>query len=437
MIYKALFLEISHFKGFRGEIQMAGKNLTKNRDLSRRTFLGQSVLVSATLFTPSRGLAVPQQAEEKAGEFKRKIKLGVVGCGGRGSWIAKLFQKHGGYDLHAVADYFQEVADKCGDDLNVDKSRRFSGLSGYKKLLESGVEAVAFETPPYFFPEHTKAAMEAGLHVYMAKPVAVDVPGALVIESSAKMATQKNRCFMVDYQMPTDPVNLEVVKRIREGALGKIAQMATIGFCGGFEDPPIGPTIEDRLQHLIWVNDIAMGCDYIGNYDIHALDAALWVAGQRPVSACGASRICRPDPHGDSADVCSVVFEFADGLVWNHCGEALKNDPEGALICRVYGGKAMAQINYWGNAFIRGGKLHYPGGTVENLYEAGAARNIATFYGNVTEGRFDNPTVPRAIDGVLTSVLGREAAARHTRLTMEQVIQENKKLEVNLRGLKA
>jgi predicted dehydrogenase len=270
----------------------------------------------------------------------------------------------------------------------------------------------------------------------MAKPVAVDVPGALLVESLGKKASQKHRCFLVDYQMPTDPVNQEVVKRIREGALGKIAQLATIGFCGGFEDPPPGPNIENRLQNLIWVNDIAMGCDYLGNYDIHALDAALWVAGQRPVSACGASRICRPEPHGDSADVCSVVFEFADGLVWNHCGEALKNDPDGGLICRAYGGKALAQLNYWGKAFIRGGKLHYPGGNVENLYEAGAMRNIAAFYLNVSQGQYDNPTVPRSIDGVLTSVLGREAAARHMRLTMEQVIRENKKLEVNLRGLK-
>ncbi|MBN1341060.1 MAG: hypothetical protein JXQ73_00165 [Phycisphaerae bacterium] len=61
----------------------------------------------------------------------------------------------------------------------MDKSRRFSGLSGYKKLIESGVEAVALETPPYSFPEHTRAAVEAKLHVYMAKPVALDVSGCL------------------------------------------------------------------------------------------------------------------------------------------------------------------------------------------------------------------------------------------------------------------
>jgi predicted dehydrogenase len=271
----------------------------------------------------------------------------------------------------------------------------------------------------------------------MAKPVAVDVPGSLMIQAAGKRATEKNRCFMVDYQMPTDPINIEVVKRLREGALGKVAYMVTLGYCAGFADPPKTATIESRLQNLTWVNDIELSCDYIGNYDIHAIDAALWAAGARPVSAVGSSRICRPNPHGNSHDVCSVVFEFADGLILNHCAEGLGNDADGALVCRLYGGKAMAQINYWGKAFIRGGKMHYPGGTVDNLYEAGAVRNIATFYKNVTEGRFENSTVQRSIDGVLTTILGREAAARHQLLTMDELIKEDKRLEVDLTGLKA
>ncbi|OGV53168.1 MAG: hypothetical protein A2X49_03075 [Lentisphaerae bacterium GWF2_52_8] len=150
--------------------------------VSRRRFLGGGLAAAAS--------ALPCFAQEKAAaptksmEFKRKIKLGVIGNGGRGGWIAKLFQKHGGYTLWAVADYFQEVADKCGDALGVDKARRFSGLSGYKKVIESGVDAVALETPPCFIPEHARAAVEAGLHVYMAKPVAVDVLGALQIEAA-------------------------------------------------------------------------------------------------------------------------------------------------------------------------------------------------------------------------------------------------------------
>ena len=330
----------------------------------RRNFLKQSTLASAALLTAAQVSLSQTDSAPSAPptEFKQKIKLGVVGNGGRGSWIAKLFQKHGGYQMHAVADYFQEVADQCGDTLNVDKSRRFSGLSGYKKLLESGVEAVALEVPPYFFPEIAQAAAAASLHVYMAKPVAVDVPGAMLIEKAGKIATQNNHCFFVDYQMPTDPVNQEVYQRILNGALGKIDYLVTLGYCAGFEDPPFTENMESRLRHLIWVNDAAMGCDYIGNYDIHAIDAALWIAGQRPSAACGASRIQRPNPHGDSRDICSVIFEFPNGLLLNHCGDAMRNDPDGALVCRAYGGKANAQINYWGKSFVRGGKLHYPGG---------------------------------------------------------------------------
>jgi len=404
--------------------------------ISRRAFVAAAA--SAPLLAALPALAAESPAPEaKPPQVKRKIKLGQIGSGGRGSWIAKLFAKHGGYEMWALADYFPNVVEKGGEALGVDKSRRFSGLSGYQKLIASGVEAVVIEVPPYFIPIHAKAAVEAGLHVYMAKPVAVDVPGALAIEAAGKLAATKQRCFYVDYQMPTDPINIEVAKRIREGGLGPIAQVATVGICGGFGDPPKTATIESRLRGLVWVNDVALGCDYIGNYDIHAIDAAVWVLGKRPVAAMGASRICRANPHGDGRDVCSVVYDYADGLVHNHFGQALKNNTDGELSCRVFGQSANALVNYWGKAYVRGGAKHYPGGQVENLYEAGAVRNIAAFHQNVCEGRFENETARRAVDGVLTCILGREAAARRTRLTMEEILKENKRLEVDLAGLKA
>jgi len=374
--------------------------------------------------------------EPKKTSITRKVKLGVVGCGGRGAWIAKLFKEHGGYELHAVADYFQHVADKCGNALGVDKTRRFSGLSGYKKLIESGVEAVALETPVYFFPEHARAAVEAGLHVYMAKPVAVDVPGCLTILAAGNKATKNKQVFLVDYQIPTDPTNIKVVQAIHTKAIGPVAQVATVGICRGFSDPPKTRNIESRLQSLIWTNDIALGCDYIGNFDIHALDAALWAIGQRPVAASGGARVSRPDPHGDSHDVCSVIFEYENGVVHNHFGQGLKNNCDGQLSCRVYGQTANALINYWGKAYVRGGSGHCVG-TVDNLYLAGAKRNIATFYHNVIKDSCANDTVQRSVDGALTAILGREAAERHCRLTMDHILNENKRLQVDLSGLKS
>ena len=398
--------------------------------MDRRRFVGGALAAAAA--APFLGISV-RVADQEA---KRKVRLGVVGNGGRGGWIAKLFQKHGGYEMHAVADYFQAVADKCGDALGVDKARRFPGLSGYRKLIDSGVEAIALENIPCFFPEQAAAAVAAGLHVYMAKPVAVDVPGTLAIGELGRQSTKKNRVFLVDYQMPTDPAHIEILKRIREGGLGKMAQVHTIGFTNAFPDPPVQATIENRMQGLMWVNDTALGCDYVGNYDIHAIDTAVWVIGQRPLAAMGASRVCRADPHGDARDVCSVVFEYADGLVHNHLGQALANNNDGILDCRVHGTKANAALSYWGKAFIRGGDKHYVG-KVENLYEAGAVRNIAAFHQNITEGKFENETALRSVDSTLAVILAREAGLRHGRLTMEELIKENKKLAVDLTGLKA
>jgi predicted dehydrogenase len=298
---------------------------------------------------------------------------------------------------------------------------------------------VALEAIPYFFPDHASAAVEAGLHVYMAKPVAVDVPGAVRIAAAGRLAAQRQRCFMVDYQMSTDPSNIEVAERVRAGALGAIAQVQTSGVCSGHDDPPKTSTIESRMQELTWDNDLALSGGYINAFDIHALDAAIWVLGRRPVAASGAARICRPHPHGDSPDVCSVVYEYADGLVHNHYGQALPNDSGyegGGLQCRISGQSGNALLAYAGKVSVVGGPGHYVG-TVENLYQSGAERNIAGFYESIVGGRFENRTVPRAVDGVLTVALGREAALRRTKLTMDDLLKENARREADLHGLTA
>ena len=404
--------------------------------MTRRRFVGK--VVSATATASLLGSAVSGAADSQEAGQQRKIKLGVLGCGGRGAWLAGLFKKHGGYDVVALADYFQDLVDACGDALGVDKARRFTGLSGYKKLLDTGIEAMAIEDVCYFYPEQAKAAVEAGCHVYMAKPVAIDAPGCLSILASGKRATEKNRCFLVDYQMPTDPVNIEVAQRIWDGGLGTLFAVTTLG-AGGAEamraDPPKEKTIESRLRGLVWNNDIPLGGDLIVNYDIHAFDAAIWVIRQRPISAIGCARLRRPNPQSDFRDLYFVTYECADGLLWNHQTYEIP-DHGRSLVCNVHGQLASAQICYWGKSFLRGGPKHYGGGEVESLYDRGAERNIAEFYRSIVDGKFDNATVQRAVDGTLTAILGREAAARGTKLTMEELIKENVKLEPDLTGLK-
>ena len=92
-------------------------------------------------------------------------------------------------------------------------------------------------------------------------------------------------------------------------------------------------------------------------------------------------------------------------------------------------------MSYTGRARLKGPESAYSG-DVTNLYEAGAVRNIAEFHRCIAEGKFDNPTVPRAVDGVLTTVLSREATMRRTQLTMDTLLKENRRLELDLTGLK-
>jgi len=403
--------------------------------LSRRTFLAGSAVTAAALAVHDESPA-PAAEPDAAG---RKIKLGVVGCGGRGAWIANLFREHGGYEMHAVADYFPEVAEAAGKALGVAETRRFSGLSGYRKLIDSGVEAVALETPPCFFPEHVQAAVDAGLHVYMAKPVAVDVPGCLQVEAAAKKATAERRCFLVDYQMPTDPHNLECARRFREGAIERLGVVKSFYYGGLFGDPPLTASIESRLRSLIWVNDVAIGGSYHVNACIHPIQAMMWVLGQTPVAAAGISRIARPEPHGDSHDMYGITYEFADGLIWTHTGRHASGTtgPDDPLATCEFLGSAYMKIGYGGRALIRGGSKHYAGGTIDDLYQAGAVRNIAAFHQQVTAGNFANDTVPMAVDSCLATILAREACLRKGRMTMDELRKENRKIEVDLSGLKS
>ncbi|MFW6172034.1 MAG: hypothetical protein ACODAD_16220, partial [Planctomycetota bacterium] len=100
-------------------------------------------------------------------------------------------------------------------------------------------------------------------------------------------------------------------------------------------------------------------------------------------------------------------------------------------------GESYMLIGYGGRALIRGGPKHYAGGTVENLYAAGAIRNIATFHKNVTESDATNDTVPMAISSCLATIMGREACLRKGRMTMDELLKLNQPLKIDLDGLKA
>ena len=184
-------------------------------DITRRKFLAGSGAAAL-------GFTVLKPDLIRGAEANSKVNIGVIGCGGRGAWIAGLFAKNGNYNVVALADYFQDRVDAAGQKLNVPAGNRFTGLSGYKRLLGQKLDAVAIISPPYFHPEQAAAAVAAGKHVYCAKPIAVDVPGCASIAESARTATGKKQVFFIDFQTRAMPAYQEVVSRIHKGELGKL-----------------------------------------------------------------------------------------------------------------------------------------------------------------------------------------------------------------------
>ncbi len=397
--------------------------------VDRRDFL--KGVAAATSFS------VMARATAQGTAANTKVKVGVIGLGGRGGMIAKMLQEHGGYEIDAVADYFPEVSEKAGERFGVAKAKRFSGLLGYRRLLETDVEAVFLETPPYCFPDHVEAAVAAGRHVYMAKPIACDVPGCLRVAAAAKEAQAKNKVFLIDFQTRTDEFIIEGVKRVRDGEIGAMGLLSSIYTDESFKDIPLEATVENRLRHLIWVNDTALGGSYLVNAGIHAIDVALWLAGATPVSAVGASRIARANPNADSHDAYSLTYEFADGLLLNHRGEHLRNHFGFHCACRAQCQDGYLEAGYTGEVVMRGIRTGWAGGEVKNLYAEGAKRNIASFHGCVLDGDCTNPTVEPSINANLATILGREAGERKTRVTWEQMLAENRRVDADLSGLTA
>lgn len=399
--------------------------------MSRRGFMAGAgaAALSLTVATP--------QVVRGAGE---KVNLGLIGCGGRGTWIAALFKEHGGYNIAAVADYFQDRADNAGEKLGVPAANRFTGLSGYKKVLEK-VDAVAIESPPYFHPVQAADAVEAGLHVYLAKPIAVDAPGCRSVAESGKRASQNKRCFLVDFQTRADEFFIEALKRVREGALGDLVfgeaiYHANCPFKRMYDAWRSAPDdSENRLR--AWGLDRVLSGDIITEQNIHTLDVMSWIMDAEPVSAVGTcGRAIRPV--GTCNDHFALLFEYPNKVAITFSSKQFDGhgtQPDG-IRNRMFGSKGMLETSYGDLTMIRGQNM-YRGGRSPGIYKDGAVANIATFHKSIVEGKFDNPTVEPSVRSNLVTILGRTAAYTGRKVTWNEVAQSTEKLDANLKGVKA
>jgi myo-inositol 2-dehydrogenase / D-chiro-inositol 1-dehydrogenase len=412
----------------------ANSNPNENSGPASNTITRRQFMATAGASAASLAVFSPRLRAE-AGP---KVKLGLIGCGGRGTWIANLFLKHGGYELAAMADYFPEKAHKAGEKLGVPAAKRFTGLHAYRRLLEEKVDAVAIESPPYFHPEQAAAAVDAGKHVYLAKPIAVDVPGCRTVEQSAQKAGASKQVFLVDFQTRATPAYQEVVKRVHAGEIGAIKSADAEYQCSLYfaaMDAEFRKSRKDATARLrAWAIDRVLSGDIITEQNIHALDVATWFLDAAPVRAIGAGGRAR-DYEGDCWDHFSVIYTFPGDVLVTFSSKQFGFAYDD-ILCRVHGTNGTADTHYGGKVFVRGKENGFSGNT-PNIYEDGAVRNIALFHKCITEGDYENSTVAPSVRSNFTTILGRTAAYKRCEVTWPDMMKANEKWEFDTRGLQS
>ena len=391
----------------------------RHDNFSRRNFLAGATAAAA-------GLMIAEPRQVAAAEANSKITLGLIGCGGRGNWIANLFQQHGGYQFVATADYFPDRAKAAAQRLGAAESHGFSGLSGYKRLLDARPDAIVIESPPYFHAEQAIAGVDAGCHVYCAKPIAVDVPGCQTMAEAGRKGTEKKRVVLIDFQTRTSEFYQEAVRRVHAGDIGNVVSGEAVYYGGqvwGGGYDPNNPESKIRT----WGLDRVLSGDTITEQFIHALDVATWIVDAAPLKAYGG---CGKNGRNDAGHV-QRPFQ-RDLLVPQGCAHELHGDAVRPgyddIGCRMFGSQGTVDTHYFGIAHIVGQKS-YKGGKHGNLYTDGAVSNIAAFHAAIGKGDCANATVPPSVRSNLTTILGRTAAYKKAEVTWDEMIKAGEKLD--------
>jgi predicted dehydrogenase len=404
----------------------------QSEGFNRRGFLAGSAAIGL-------GLTLVKPESIAGSEANSKITVGLVGCGGRGNWIADLFQQHGGYQFVGTADYFPERASSSAVRLKAPGGRAFSTLSGYRRLLEARPDAIVIESPPFFHPEQALAGVEAGVNVYCAKPIAVDVPGCHTVAEAGRRGTEKKRVVLIDFQTRANEFYQEAVRRVHAGDIGPLVSGEAVYYCGGTWGgaESLGPDPHNPEVRLrAWGLDRVLSGDVITEQNIHALDVATWIVDQAPLKAVGnCGRKGRVGDPGDCNGNFAVIYTFPNDVLVSFASKQFGSgyDDIGNY---MYGPRGTIETHYFGAVFIHGEKS-YKGGRLGNLYTDGAVRNIADFHTAITKGDYSNPTVSPSVRSNLTTILGRTAAYKKTEVTWDEVLKTAEKLEFPTARLKS
>lgn len=322
--------------------------MVSSKGLVRRRFVKSAVVASV-----AGTVAFPYVSRAQDVAKKRVLKVGLIGCGGRGTGAAsqalsadpnvKLWAL-GDVFMHQVESAHQNLALNYGVKVEVDSSRRFVGLDAFQRVIDSGVDVVLLAAPPGFRPKHLEAAVKAGKHVFAEKPMAVDMAGVKLVMGAAKLAKSKGVSIQHGYCWRFSPAVRAAYQKVLDGDIGRV-----ISVYGNFLASPPKPmaaagTRKSEWSDVEWQIRNWMGFEWLSGgplieQAVHSIDKMSWAMGDiAPVAAVGSGGRSQKDDSGNTYDHYNIAYEYPGGAIC-HIAHRQYHGVHTEVVDRVYGEK--------------------------------------------------------------------------------------------------
>jgi len=394
---------------------------------SRREFIrntGAAVAAAATFHVAS-------SARAAAGDSNAEIlKVGLIGCGGRGWGAAReALQADPNTRLVALGDTFADRVDDAlkrftapgigfEDRVMVDEDHKFTGFDAYKGVI-AACDVVVLATPPNFRPEHLRAAVEKGCHVFCEKPIAVDPAGVRSVRETCKLAAEKNLSIVSGLCYRYENSKRDTIRRIQDGALGKILTIQTTYNTGSLwfhERQPEWSDMEYQVRN--WLYHDWLSGDHINEQHIHSLDKIGWVMGNvYPVKATssGGRAVRTEEKFGNIYDHFNTVYEWADGTkCFSSCRQWASTSTD--VSDWIYGTEGTGELQSHTLKSARIGEWQHEKAKEDNMYQ----NEHNALFASIRKGEPINDG-QYMCDSTLMAIMGRLSAYTGKTLTWEDV----------------
>lgn len=415
--------------------------------MQRRSFLKTTAAFSAvSILKPS--LVFSSNANSA-------IRMGVIGCGNRGTAVITSMSQNANANIIAIADLFEDKLQTAETNFNqlntakgyapLQKQNIYKGYKAYMRLLENkDVDAVLISTPAYAHVEILEAAVAAGKHVYCEKPVGTDVDGCKrVIKLGEHLSSKQS--VAIGFQIRHASAYKEMVSRVQRGDIGDLLSVQLYYFSSGAKLIDVKNVSDDEYRIRNHYYYRALSGDTILDQGIHMLDVCNWTLQSKPINAVGRGGSKGRLDIGDAFSNFQVLYEYPNDI--NVSIHTTKVGPSfGDVCCKFLGTKGSAEAHYSGGVFISGDnkwdsgilkteteltpQQQASGVFNSSLHDADANKDIA-FIQSIINGNYINETKQGA-ESTLTAILGREAATSRIEKTWDEIYFSDQRLDPKL-----